>query len=159
MTFLMQRLIYTINIWFKFVFGSFFEQDYLLNLIILGVMRKDDLNMLVFQNRNWYSSKSDRWLFFLILTVSGPFHRKDFKWKKILGYGINFWKKWKFSKQNLPKEWKQPPVVICNWRVFTRAVILMKNYLWLLPFFMAVATYYYYNCALYRTSLKAIWSC
>ena len=31
-------------------------------------MRKDDLNVHVFQNRNW-----------------GPFHRKEFKWKKIYG--------------------------------------------------------------------------
>ena len=36
MGFLMQKLIYTINIWFNFVFDSFFEQD-LLNLFILGV--------------------------------------------------------------------------------------------------------------------------
>ena len=32
--FLPQKLIYTINIWLNFVFGSFFEQDHLLNLII-----------------------------------------------------------------------------------------------------------------------------
>ena len=30
----------TINIRFNFVFGSFFEQDHLLNLIILGVYTK-----------------------------------------------------------------------------------------------------------------------
>ena len=36
MVFLAQKLIYTINIWFNFVFGSLFEQDHLLNLIILG---------------------------------------------------------------------------------------------------------------------------
>ena len=28
---------------------------------------------------------------FLTLNVRGPFHRKDFKWKKIWGYGVNFW--------------------------------------------------------------------
>ena len=28
-----QKLIYTINKWFNFVPGSFFEQDYLLNLL------------------------------------------------------------------------------------------------------------------------------
>ena len=38
--FLVQKLIYTINIWFNFVFGSFFEQDHLLNLFILGVYAK-----------------------------------------------------------------------------------------------------------------------
>ena len=32
-TFLAQKLIYTINIWLKFVFGSFFEQDNLLKWI------------------------------------------------------------------------------------------------------------------------------
>ena len=36
MAFLVQKLIYTINIWFNFVLGSFFKQNHLLNLIILG---------------------------------------------------------------------------------------------------------------------------
>ena len=40
MAFLAQKLIYTINIWFNFVFGSFFEQDRLLNLFILEVYAK-----------------------------------------------------------------------------------------------------------------------
>ena len=40
MAFLAQKLIYTINIWFNFVFGSFFEQDHLLNLFISGVYAK-----------------------------------------------------------------------------------------------------------------------
>ena len=40
MAFLAQKLVYTINIWFNFVFGSFFEQDHLLNLFILGVYAK-----------------------------------------------------------------------------------------------------------------------
>ena len=40
MEFLMQKLVYTIIIWFNFVFGSFFEQDHLLNLIVLGVYVK-----------------------------------------------------------------------------------------------------------------------
>ena len=40
MAFLAQKLIYTINIWFNFVFGSFFEQDHLLNLFILRVYAK-----------------------------------------------------------------------------------------------------------------------
>ena len=31
--------------------------------------------------------------FFLTLTVRGPFHKKYSKWKKIRGYGVNFWKK------------------------------------------------------------------
>ena len=37
MGFLAQKLIHAINIWFNFVFGSFFEQDHLLNLIALGI--------------------------------------------------------------------------------------------------------------------------
>ena len=35
MAFLAQKLIYKLNVWFNFVFGSFFEQDDLLNLFIL----------------------------------------------------------------------------------------------------------------------------
>ena len=38
------------------MFGSFFEQE--------GVMQKDELNVHVFQNKNWCSPKSDWWLFF-----------------------------------------------------------------------------------------------
>ena len=48
MALLVQKLIYTINIWFNVVPGSFFGQDHLLNLIILWVYAerwpKDDLN-------------------------------------------------------------------------------------------------------------------
>ena len=40
MAFLTRNLIYSINTWFNFMFGSFFEQDYLLNLFILGVCGK-----------------------------------------------------------------------------------------------------------------------
>ena len=35
-----QKLIYIINIWFNFVSGSFFEQGYLLKLVILGAYAK-----------------------------------------------------------------------------------------------------------------------
>ena len=38
--FLVQKLIYTVNIRFNFMFGSFFELDQLFNLIILGVYAK-----------------------------------------------------------------------------------------------------------------------
>ena len=41
--------------------------------------------------------------FFLTLTARWPFHRKDFKWKEIWGYGVNFWKKQKLCIQNLTK--------------------------------------------------------
>ena len=40
MAFLAQKLIYTINIWFNFVFSSFFEQDHLFNLFVLRVYAK-----------------------------------------------------------------------------------------------------------------------
>ena len=50
MAFLAQKLFYKINIWFGFVSGSFFEQDHLLNLIILGVYT-DDLNDMYFKTK------------------------------------------------------------------------------------------------------------
>ena len=40
MAFLAQKLTYTINIRLDFVFGPIFEQDHLLNLIILGAFGK-----------------------------------------------------------------------------------------------------------------------
>ena len=91
-------------------------------------MPKDDLNVNVFQNKNWCSSKSDRWFFFLTLTVRGPFHSNDFKWKEIWGYGVSFWKKWKLCMLNLTKERKQPPVVILQQVIFYDISILC---LWL----------------------------
>ena len=46
MAFLAQKLIYTINLWFNFVFGSFFEQDHLLNLFISeDNLKNNDLKM------------------------------------------------------------------------------------------------------------------
>ena len=44
---LAQKLIYPINIWFNFVFGSFFEQDGLLHLIILGVIAQNSKHKLM----------------------------------------------------------------------------------------------------------------
>ena len=45
-------------------------------------MQKDDLNVHVFQYKNWLAQNlmND---FFLAFTVRGLFHKKDFKWKKI----------------------------------------------------------------------------
>ena len=40
MAFLVQKLIYTINLWFNFVLSSFFEKDHQLNLNILEVYAK-----------------------------------------------------------------------------------------------------------------------
>ena len=67
------KLIYTINIWLNFVFGSFFDQDHLLNLVALGVHAKR------------CTSESDA---SLNLIDDGPFHWKDFKWKKFRGMGL-----------------------------------------------------------------------
>ena len=50
------------------MFGSFFEQDHLLNPFISGVYVQRLPKVHVFQNRNW-----------------GSFHRRKFKWKKIYG--------------------------------------------------------------------------
>ena len=50
------------------MFGSFFVQDHLLNSFILGVYAQRWPKVHVFQNRNW-----------------GPFHRKEFEWKKLYG--------------------------------------------------------------------------
>ena len=45
-------------------------------------MRKDDVNVHVFQNRNLCIPKSGLLFFFLVLPVREPFPGKDFKWKK-----------------------------------------------------------------------------
>ena len=84
---LAQNLIYTTNIWFNFVFGSFFEPDRLLNLIILGAYAKRSPKYARFQNRNWCNPKYVRWFFFLTLTVRGPLYWKDFQWKNIGVWG------------------------------------------------------------------------
>ena len=60
---------------FNFKFGWLFEQDHLLNAFILGVYAKKWPKCARISKQNW-----------------GQFHRKDFKWKKMWGYGVNFWK-------------------------------------------------------------------
>ena len=45
MVLLLQKLIYSLNESFNFVSGLFFEQDHLLNLIILGVIGEGNLNV------------------------------------------------------------------------------------------------------------------
>ena len=51
--------IYTKNIRFKFVLGSFFKQDYLLNLIILGGYAKRWPKCAHISKQKLISSKSD----------------------------------------------------------------------------------------------------
>ena len=86
MAFLTQKLIWTINIWFNFVFGSFFEQDHLLNLFILGV-----LELLLSED----------------LSIGRTLNEKKYG-----GTGLVSEKKRKLCMKNLMKERKQPPVVI-----------------------------------------------
>ena len=64
------------------MFGSFFEQDHLLNLIILIVYAKrwPTFARISKQPLTWLKVWS--MIFFLTLTVRGTFHRKDFLWKK-----------------------------------------------------------------------------
>ena len=170
--FLAQKLIYTINIWFNFVLGSFFEQDHLLNLFILGVYAKRLPKCACSQNLI-------DGFFFLTVTVRGRFHRKDFKWKKIWGYGVNFWKTEALyaelnegaeattSSYSVTGDFLQyissVPVYKNHQNIRSRclvqefsitdtfndinhgygAAILKENSLWLLPFYMVVATYFY----------------
>ena len=63
-------------------------------------------------------------IFFLTLTVRGPFHRKDFKSTKYGGTGLISEKKRKFFTENLTKERKQPPVVILEQAILYRIFIL-----------------------------------
>ena len=51
-------------------------------------MWNNDLSVQVFQNNNWCCPKSDRWFFFLTLTVWRHLNGKDFKWKKYRGMGL-----------------------------------------------------------------------
>ena len=89
MAFLAQKLIYTINIWFNFVPGSFFWTRSSIKLYYFRSLCENmTLNKHVFQDRNWCSTKSDRWFFFLTLAVRWHFYGKHFKWKKYGGAGL-----------------------------------------------------------------------
>ena len=88
MAFLARKLIYTINIWFNFALGSFFELDNLLNSFISGVYAKRWSKCARISIQKLMQPKIWSMIFFLTLTVRGPFHRKDFKWKKIGGTGL-----------------------------------------------------------------------
>ena len=106
-------------------------------------MRKDDLNVHVFQNKNW-----------------GPFHRKAFQWKK---YGDTATSSYSATDDFFL-------FILCLWqRIIRRSnqgvyfmnyssqiffndinhgyreVSLKKNSLWLLPFYAVVASYCYYE--------------
>ena len=79
MAFLVQKLIYTINTPLNFEFGSFFEQDHLLNFFISCVYAKICPKYARISIQKLMQPKIWSLMFFLTLTVRGPFHRKDFK--------------------------------------------------------------------------------
>ena len=130
MAFLAQKLIYTINTWFNFMVGSFFGQDHLINLFILGVYAKRWPKCARISIQKLMQPKIWSITFFLTLTVRRTFHRKDFKLKKKINseYRVNFWKKRKHCMLNLTKEWKQPPVV----KPVLHGTICMIRIVWLL---------------------------
>ena len=88
MTFLAQKLIYSINKWFNFVFGSYLEQELLLNLLISGVYAKRWSKSARISIQKLMQPKIWSMIFFLTLTVSGPLHRKNFEWKKLGSTGL-----------------------------------------------------------------------
>ena len=73
--------------------------------------------------------------FFLTLTVRGSFHRKNFERKKIWGY----------AERNERAEAATGSYSVIGDSLQYIYSILKKNYLWLLPFYMVVATYFYYG--------------
>ena len=112
MAFLAQKLIYTINIWFNFVFGLFVEQDHLLNLFILGIYAKRlPINVHVFQYKNWCSPKFD-WLIFFWLPLSEDLSiGRILSEKKIGVTGLLYDRTEVLYAEFNTKERKQPPVV------------------------------------------------
>ena len=128
MAFLAQKLIYTINTWFNFMVGSFFGQDHLINLFILGVYGKRWPKCARISIQKLMSPKIWSITFFLNLTVRGTFHRKDFKLKKKRNTGLISEKKRKHCMLNLTKERKQPPVV----KAVLHGTICMIRIVWLL---------------------------
>ena len=79
MAFLTQRLIYTRNIWFNFLFGFLFEQDH--SVFFWSLFEKMTWMCTYFKIETDVAQNMIDF-FFPILNVRGSFHRKDFKWKK-----------------------------------------------------------------------------
>ena len=97
MAFLARKLMYIIYIWFYFVPGSFFGQDCLLNLTILGVYAKRWPKCARISRQKLMQHKIWSIMIFLILAVRKLFHRNDFKWKKKWRCGATFWKNGSFT--------------------------------------------------------------
>ena len=83
MAFLAQKLIYTISIWFDFVFGSFLERSFIKLNYFTSLCEKMTKMYAYFKTEtNVASSKSDRWFF-------SNFHcQKAFPWEKNGGTGL-----------------------------------------------------------------------
>ena len=73
--------------WFNVVLGSFLKSDHLFNLIILAgyAERSPKYALILKQPFDVTQNLIDN--FFLTLTVRGPFHREDFKWKNMGVHG------------------------------------------------------------------------
>ena len=96
------------------MFGSFFEQDHLLNLIILGVYVKRWPKCARISNQKLLQPKI--WLMIFLtkdLSTGKILHEKN------MGIRGKFLKKWKLCMQNLTKEQKQTLEVILKRVIFT----------------------------------------
>ena len=68
--------------------ASFFKQDHLLNLIVLGGYAKRWPKYARISKQKLMLLKIWLIIFFLTLPVRGHFLRKDFKWKNVWGSGL-----------------------------------------------------------------------
>ena len=98
--------------------------------------------------------------FFSNFDCERTFHRKDFKWKKICGYGVISEKNGRFECRTFMQDvWfmKFPSQIFFNDinHGYKAATIIKKNSLWLLPFYMVVAFFFYYEkvCRTMRTAI------
>ena len=88
---LSKRDCFCIHTWFNFSWRFSHKTDLHTSIDLtlclahcLEFMRKDDLNVHLFQNRNWCSPKPDKKIII----------------KKIWGYGVNFWKNALYAELN-----------------------------------------------------------
>ena len=100
-------------------------------------MQKDDLNVHVFHYKNWSSPKSDWWFFSLTLTVR-PYHRQDLSEKK-------YEKNHQIIRSRCLIDEFSFTDIFNDINHGHRAAILKKKNLWLLPFYIPVATCFYYD--------------